>query len=126
VFWEDSLGTRVEIVPGEPELRVSKQKSGHLILSLLPDLSDRQEVLIFKETPTRLKVIEVKPDHRSIADIIGKNNRLEVPDRGREKVLAAINSLSGMVTVRKAHPAYFCLNYSPPIPTLSPILICWT
>jgi SNF2 family DNA or RNA helicase len=99
VFWEDSPSTRVEIVAGEPELRVSKQKSGQLILSLLPDLSDRQEVLIFKETPTRLKVIEVKPDHRSIADIIGKNNRLEVPDKGREKVLAAINSLSGMVTI---------------------------
>ena len=99
VFWEDSPGTRVEIVAGEPELRVRKGKSGKLILSLLPDLSDRQEVLIWKETPTRVKVIEVKPEHRSIADIIGKSNRLEVPDKGREKVLAAINSLSGMVTV---------------------------
>ncbi len=27
---------------------------------------------------------------------------------------------------RKAHPVYFCLNYSPPNPTPSPILICWT
>ncbi len=46
----------------EPELRVRKEKSGKLILSLLPDLSDRQEVLIWKESPTRVKVIEVKPN----------------------------------------------------------------
>jgi superfamily II DNA or RNA helicase/tetratricopeptide (TPR) repeat protein len=99
VFWDDSAGTRVEIVAGEPELRVSKQKSGKLILSLSPDLSDREEVLVLKETPTRLKVVEVKPQHRRIADIIGKTNRLEVPNTAREKVLAAINAVSGMVTV---------------------------
>ncbi|MEG3438359.1 DEAD/DEAH box helicase [Pannus brasiliensis CCIBt3594] len=99
VFWEDSAGTRLEIVGGEPELRIAKQKSGKLILSLSPDLSDREEFLLIKETPTRLKVIEVKPEHRRIADIIGKTNRLEVPESAREKVLTAINAVSGLVTV---------------------------
>jgi superfamily II DNA or RNA helicase len=99
VFWEDSPGVRVEIVAGEPELRIKKEKSGRLILSLSPALSDREAILVFKETPTRLKVVEVKPEHRRIADIIGKGNHLEVPATAKEKVLAAINTISSLVTV---------------------------
>ncbi|MDY6901847.1 MAG: DEAD/DEAH box helicase, partial [Cyanobacteriota bacterium] len=52
-----------------------------------------------KETPTRIKVIEIKDEHRRIANILGKKNRLEVPDTAQEKVLAAINTVSSMVTV---------------------------
>nr|WP_218082325.1 hypothetical protein [Anthocerotibacter panamensis] len=52
-----------------------------------------------KESPTRLKVIEIKAEHRRIAEIIGKRNRLEVPAKAKERVLAAIDAVCGIVTV---------------------------
>ncbi|MEM7579896.1 MAG: DEAD/DEAH box helicase, partial [Cyanobacteria bacterium P01_A01_bin.80] len=99
VFWENSPTTRVEIVKGEPELIVKKGKAGGLILKFLPHIEDTSDVITVKETPTRIKVIEIKGEHRRIADILGKNNRLEVPDTAQEKVLAAINNVSTMVTI---------------------------
>ncbi|MDY6899783.1 MAG: ATP-dependent helicase, partial [Cyanobacteriota bacterium] len=99
VFWEDSPTTRVEIIKGEPELIVKKGKAGDLILKFLPHIEDTSDVITVKETPTRVKVIEIKDEHRRIANILGKKNRLEVPDTAQEKVLAAINTVSSMVTV---------------------------
>ena len=99
VFWEDSPTTRVEIVKGEPELIVKKGKAGRLILKFLPHFESNSDVVTVKETPTRIKVIEINSEHRRIADILGKKNRLEVPDTAQEKVLAAINTVSTMVTV---------------------------
>jgi SNF2 family DNA or RNA helicase len=99
VFWEDSPTTRVEIVKGEPELIVKKGKAGRLILKFLPHFDEKNDVVTVKETPTRIKVIEVNSEHRRIADILGRKNRLEVPDTAQEKVLAAINTVSTMVTV---------------------------
>ncbi|MCJ8282724.1 MAG: SNF2-related protein, partial [Rivularia sp. ALOHA_DT_140] len=99
VFWEDSPTTRVEIVKGEPELIVKKGKAGSLILKFLPHIEDTNDVIVVKETSTRIKVIEINSEHRRIADILGEKNRLEVPDTAQEKVLAAINTVSTMVTV---------------------------
>ncbi|HLP87475.1 MAG TPA: DEAD/DEAH box helicase [Nostocaceae cyanobacterium] len=99
VFWEDSPNTRVEIVKGELELLVKKGKKDRLILELSPKFEPIQNLLTIKETPTRLKVIEITAEHHRIAEIIGKNNRLEVPIGAKERVLAAINAISGLVTV---------------------------
>ncbi len=109
VFWEDSPTTRVEIVKGEPELLVKKgnldksgkasAKSDRLILEFFPKLPERQEILAVKETPTRIKVIEIGAGHRRIAEILGKENRLEVPVLAKDRVLAALNAVSGIVTV---------------------------
>lgn len=100
VFWEDAPATRVEVVKGEPELQVTQEKGDRLVLSFAPPLQDdKASILLEKETPTRLKVVEVKPEHVDIAHIIGVQNRLEVPSSAQERVLAAINALSGTVTV---------------------------
>ncbi|MUH00161.1 hypothetical protein F7734_50980 [Scytonema sp. UIC 10036] len=109
VFWENSPTTRVEIVKGEPELLVKKgnrEKSGtayakgdRLTLEFFPKLPEKQEILTVKETPTRIKVIEMSAAHRQIAEILGKDNRLEVPAIAKDRVLAAINAVSGIVTV---------------------------
>ncbi|MFM7449251.1 MAG: DEAD/DEAH box helicase [Leptolyngbyaceae cyanobacterium] len=99
VFWEDAPTTRVEVIKGEPELLVKKGKQGRLSMELSPPIKGTREVLLSKETPTRLKVIEVTGDCRQIAEILGEQNRLEVPEIAKEKVLAAINALSGFVTV---------------------------
>ncbi|MGJ5674326.1 MAG: DEAD/DEAH box helicase [Nostochopsis sp.] len=115
VFWEDAPTTRVEIVKGEPELIVKKGKrdgrsrsvsaglspafGDRLTLEFSPKLEPSQNILAVKETPTRIKVIEINAEHRRIAEIIGKENRLNVPATAEKQVLAAINAVSGIVTV---------------------------
>ena len=98
VFWEDSAA-RVEIAKGEPELLVKKSKKGWLTLEFSPKISESKSVVVIKETPTRLKVIEISDDHRRIAAILGAKNQLEVPESAKERVLSAINAVSGVVTV---------------------------
>ena len=103
VFWEDTPTVRVEIVKGEPELLVKKSKDGKdssLTLKFSPELKADSDILVIKESPTRLKVIEVTAEHRRIAEILGKQNRLEVPDSAKARVLAAISAVSGIVTVQ--------------------------
>ncbi len=99
VFWESSPTTRVEIVKGEPELLVKKSKDNNLTLQLVPDLKTTQSILVIKESPTRLKVLEITAEHRRIAAVLGSQNRLEVPTIAKERVLAAINAISSIVTV---------------------------
>lgn len=99
VFWHDVPTTRVEIVKGEPELLVKKEPGDQLTLQFSPDLQDSQNVVVVKETPTRLKVIEITPEHRRIAAVLGKQNQLQVPTSASDRVLAAINAVSSIVTV---------------------------
>ncbi|NET37097.1 MAG: DEAD/DEAH box helicase [Cyanothece sp. SIO1E1] len=99
VFWEHSSSTRVEIVKGEPELVVKKGKLGRLTLQLSLEPKSGKSVMVVKESPTRLKVIEITAEHRRIAELLGAKNRLEVPAAAKERVLAAISAVSGIVTV---------------------------
>ena len=99
VFWEDSPTTRVDIVSGEPELIVKKVKNERLTLEFSPKLQGDKDIIFIKETPTRLKVIEITSEHQRIATILGKKNRLEVPALASEQVLAAISGVSPIVTV---------------------------
>lgn len=98
VFWEDNPNIRVEIVKGEPELLVKKEKQGRLTLEFSPKLTS-QNIINIKETPTRIKIIEITPEHRRIGEILGKENKLNVPIIAEKKVLAAINAVSSIVTV---------------------------
>ncbi|MDJ0726966.1 MAG: DEAD/DEAH box helicase [Prochloraceae cyanobacterium] len=100
VFWADSPQTRVEIVKGEPELIVKKASKDRLTLEFFPKIpKNKNSFVIVKETPTKLKVIEITPEHERIATILGKNNRLNVPAAASEQVLAAINGIARIVTV---------------------------
>lgn len=99
VFWEDSPTTRVDIAKGEPELLVKAGKGDRLILEFSPQLKDGQNFVVTKESPTRLKVVQVNESHRRITEIIGRKNRLEIPVAAKDKVLAAIHGISSIVTV---------------------------
>jgi SNF2 family DNA or RNA helicase len=99
VFWADTPNIRVEIVKGEPELLVKKTKNDQLVLQFSPEIKDGKNILVVKETPTRLKIIEVTAEHKRISGILGAQNRLEVPISAKERVLSAINAVSGIVTV---------------------------
>lgn len=100
VYWESTPSIRVEIVQGEPELTVKQVGKGYLHLQMVPNLSRADKYLVVKETPTRLKVIEVRENYQRIADLLGAKNCLVVPVAAKEKVLAAIASLATLVTVQ--------------------------
>jgi len=98
LFWMDSPGTRVELLPGEPELLV-KARGGKVTISLHPPLSRQDgDVIVTRETPTRLRLVSIKEEHRRIAAIVGDG--LEVPGEAERRVLRAISAISSIVTVQ--------------------------
>jgi superfamily II DNA or RNA helicase len=99
VFWEDNPKTRIEIIGGEPELKISTVKDDRIVISMYPEFEPGKQVVVQKESPSRLKAIEITDNHRRIAEILGKQNRLEVPLAAKSKVLDAIGSISSIVTI---------------------------
>jgi hypothetical protein len=98
LFWMDAPGTRVELLPGEPQLLV-KAGHGNVTISLQPPLRDhRGDIVVIRETPTRLRIVRIKDEHRRIAAIVGDG--LTVPMEAERKVLAAIGAVSSVVTVQ--------------------------
>jgi superfamily II DNA or RNA helicase len=99
VFWENNPNTRIEVIKGEPELTIKAIKGDRIVLEMSPKPEIAQVVMLVKESPSRLKAIEISADHRKIADILGSQNRLEVPVAAKDRVLAAISSISQIVTI---------------------------
>ncbi len=98
VFWEDAPETRIEVVKGEPQLLVKKKKDGSLELEFSPADCQKDGISFIKESPLRLKVVEVGAGHRRVADLL-PGNRLAVPAEAEEQVLKAIKTVSTLVTV---------------------------
>ena len=99
LFFTKSPGTPVEFVSGEPELLV-EERGAHLHICFAQEVTD-DNITIFKETPTRYKIIEINDNHRRIAQITGKNG-LVVPMDASEQVLTAIGNISSFMTVHSA------------------------
>jgi SNF2 family DNA or RNA helicase len=98
LFWMDSPGTRIELLPGEPQLMV-RAGGGKVTISLNPPLREQQgEVVVTKETPTRLRIVRIKDEHKRIGAILGEG--LEVPLEAERRVLQAISAISSIVTVQ--------------------------
>ena len=98
VFWEDAPETRIEVVKGEPQLLVKKKKDGSLELEFSPADWQKDGLSFIKESPLRLKVVEVNAGHRRVAELL-PGNRLQVPAEAEEQVLKAIKTVSTLVTV---------------------------
>jgi superfamily II DNA or RNA helicase len=99
VFLENSPNIPIEIVQAAPEFSVNKQESGDLLLTLNPSPSQDSHIYLQQDSPTHLKVIVLDQKYKQIAEIIGQNNYLQIPEQGQEKVLAAIKTVSRLVTV---------------------------
>jgi hypothetical protein len=94
----DSPGTRIELLPGEPQL-VVRAGGGKVSITLAPPLREQQgDVVVTKETPTRLRIVRIKDEHRRIGAIVGDG--LEVPLEAEKRVLQAISAISSIVTVQ--------------------------
>jgi len=99
IFWENSSQTKVEIVKATPELLVKKSSKKELTLKLSPPLYQVDSPLVWQETTNLVKVLIITPDYQQIAKILGKNNQLIIPISAQEQVLAAINTISSLLTV---------------------------
>jgi superfamily II DNA or RNA helicase len=98
LFWIDAPGTRVELLPGEPELLV-KARGGEVKITMRPPVSSvSDDIEVTKETPTRLRVVRVTQEHRRIGAIVGDG--LVVPLHAEKQVLKAISAISSIVTVQ--------------------------
>ena len=98
LFWIDSPGTRVELLPGEPELSIKADAINVTITMRPPVLDDTDDVCVARETPTRLRVVRISDEHRRIGAIIGTG--LVVPLHAEKQVLKAIGAISSIVTVQ--------------------------
>jgi len=98
LFWMDAPGTRVELLPGEPELLV-KARAGSVTITLHPPLSKySDDICITRETPTRLRLVHIREEHQRIGAILGDG--LVVPLHAEKHVLKAIGAISSIVTVQ--------------------------
>jgi superfamily II DNA or RNA helicase len=97
VFWKDS-GAALELAAAQPELRIQKKaKEGQVHIEFWPDFHEDQKVALIPEGLTRLRVIELKPEHHDLAAWIGKG--FEAPLAARERVLASLSRVSPLVTI---------------------------
>ncbi|MDL2356290.1 MAG: DEAD/DEAH box helicase [Pseudomonadota bacterium] len=98
LFWIDAPGTRLELLPGEPELLI-KARGGNVTITLQPPVPEgADDVCVTKETPTRLRVVRITAEHRRIGAIVGAG--LVVPLHAEKQVLKAISAISSIVTVQ--------------------------
>ena len=97
VFWRDS-GAPLELALAEPELRVKKKaKTAQVRIEFWPKLREEQKVAVAPEGLTRLRVIELKPEHHRLAAIIGDG--LDAPLSAQERILASLSAVSSLVTI---------------------------
>ncbi len=99
LFLSKSPSTPVEFIAGEPELLV-EERGDQLHIRFAQSIADGN-ITVFRDTPTRFKIISITENHRRIAQITGKDG-LMVPKEASEQVLAAIGNISSFMTVHSA------------------------
>jgi len=97
LFWENSPTVQLEFVKGEPELIVSKPSRGKFELSISGALNTKDTIQLIKESPTRIKVIEISKKVKQIARLLDKG--IKIPATAKKQVLDAVKSVSSIITV---------------------------
>jgi hypothetical protein len=98
VFWSEGdldQASRVEVVEGQPELRVTR-KGDVLELRLDPPLQE-DDVLVAPDGLFRVRIIAVTAAHRKLEGIVGQG--LSVPLAAEAQVLKALRAVAPMVTI---------------------------
>ena len=91
-------GTAVELVVGEPELRVTRQKkNGGIRLEFWPALKHEMSLELARDGLNRIKAIEIRPEHRRLAEILGAG--ITAPAEAKDRVLASLGAVASLVTI---------------------------
>nr|WP_256835358.1 DEAD/DEAH box helicase [Pseudomonas oleovorans] len=101
LFWQDAPEVRVDVSLGEPGLQLKEDK-GQISLRLQPEGIADGELLLEKETPTRLKIYPASKELRQIADIIGDG--LKVPLSAKAQLVEAISSIAPLLPIHSDIP----------------------
>ena len=96
LFLKTSPSTQVEIETASPVLEITRQGDA-LKLTLVPSIDPDEELLIIRQSPTRLSVIPIDETLQRIARIIG--DELSVPSQAEPAVREAITNIAPMLTV---------------------------
>src|SRR5690606_2471575 len=76
-----------------------KKQGDTVSIALHPPVEDSDgDVVVTRETPTRLRLVQIREEHRRIAAIVGAG--LAVPMEAERRVLRAIGAVSSVVTVQ--------------------------
>ncbi|MCP4693360.1 MAG: DEAD/DEAH box helicase, partial [Desulfobacterales bacterium] len=95
IFTNDGK-SRIELVKGKPELRITRGKNGRMSLALSPEPSGAENYAM-QETASRVKLIKLDDEYRAIAEILGKG--ISTPASARKKVLGVIEKFAGDITI---------------------------
>jgi len=101
LFWQDAPEVRVDVSLGEPGLQL-KEDNGQINLRLQPEGIADGELLLEKETPTRLKIYPASKELRQIAEIIGDG--LNVPLSAKAQLVEAISSIAPLLPIHSDIP----------------------
>ena len=98
IFLHDGV-SRVELVKGKPELRITKQKDKQIFLELFPEPSSGDEGNYHgvKETETRIKLVSIDDEYQRMAELLGKG--IHVPDSAKNKIRQIIEKFASDITI---------------------------
>lgn len=96
VAWRDS-GIAVELIVAEPELRINKKAGDQVKIEFWPLCDIEENIVLAEDGLTRVKVIELKPEHHRLAQIVGKG--INAPQSAQERILTSLSAVSSLVTI---------------------------
>ena len=98
IFLQDGI-SRVELVKGKPELRITKQKNKQIFLALSPEpsLENDENYQAVKETETRIKLVQIDDEYQRMAELLGKG--IQVPASAKNKVRQIIEKFASDITI---------------------------
>ncbi|MBK1724405.1 DEAD/DEAH box helicase [Thiocystis violacea] len=100
IFRPGVMDAPLELVPAGPALEVTTLK-GRILVRINPFPPEGANLLIQEDGPQRLRLVRFDASHRRIAKLLGEDG-LQVPERGKDKVLEGIAALAPLLTVHSA------------------------
>jgi superfamily II DNA or RNA helicase len=96
LFLAESPNVSLELVRAQPELVTEESAKGIKLATNLPD--GETDFHVIKETQTRYKVIKLNAAQKKAVAMINKG--ILIPKKGKEKLMRAVEGLSGIITVQ--------------------------
>ena len=97
VVLEGSPGVRVEVLRGEPELRLERSDR-QVTLRVVPEPGGESGIQVLRESPTRVRVVEYGPRARRLAELFGPEG-LKVPAKAEDRLHPLLAAAAGELTV---------------------------
>lgn len=102
LYLGDGADVRIDLLLGKASLQLHSQgEQIHLQLEP-PELQKSGNMLLYKETPTRLLVYAISRELRQIIDIIGHG--LTVPQAGKAQLIDAISAIAPLLPIHSDLP----------------------